>query len=170
MDQQPNPHRKTGMLMLAIAWMLVFAGIFWFFDGWYQRQYNPNPHSVLQSQQGEVVLQRNRAGHYVADGEINGKTVTFLLDTGATQVALSSHLARGLGLKREMGVSVQTANGTVQGFATRLAVVRLGPIEVQNVSAVVTDGIEDDTVLLGMSFLKQLEFTQRNDQLILKPL
>ena len=156
--------------MLAVAWLLVFAGIYWFFDGWYQGQYNPNPSSLLKSQQGEVVLQRNRAGYYVASGEINGAEVTFLLDTGATQVALSGHLANRLGLMRGVNVSIQTANGAVQGFATRLDVVRLGPIEVRNVSALVSDGIEDDTVLLGMSFLKHLEFTQRNGQLTLKPL
>lgn len=170
MDSHPNPHRRTGMAMLAIAWMLVFAGIYWFFDGWYLRQTNPNPHAVLQSQMGEVILQRNRAGHYVADGEINGKRVTFLLDTGATQVALSANLANQLGLRRGASVPVQTANGVTQGFVTRLDSVRLGFIEVHDVSALVSDGIDDGMVLLGMSFLKQLEFTQRNDQLILKPL
>lgn len=170
MASQPNPHRRTGMAMLAIAWLLVFAGIYWFFDGWYVRQTNPNPHAVLQSQTGQVILQRNRAGHYVAEGEINGKQVTFLLDTGATQVALSAHLANQLGLRRGASVPVQTANGMSQGFVTRLDSVRLGIIEVHDVSALVSEGIDDGIVLLGMSFLKQLEFTQRNDQLILKPL
>ena len=156
--------------MLVIAWLMVFAGIYWFFSGWAARQFNPNPHAALQSQQGEVRLQRNRAGHYVAEGEINGNKVVFLLDTGATQVALSTPLAERLALQRGPSVTVQTANGEAIGYQTRLESVRLGPIEVRNVNALVTSGMGDETVLLGMSFLKQLEFTQRNGELILKGL
>ncbi len=170
MEKMPDPHRKTGLLMLAIAWSLVFAGVYWFFDGWYQREYNPNSTAVLQASQSEVVLQRNRAGHYVAPGLINGSNVTFLVDTGATQVALSETLASQLGVQRGGSVLVQTANGTVTGYATRLDMVRIGSIEVHDVSALVTPGMENDTVLLGMSFLKYVEFTQRSGQLSLKPL
>jgi len=153
--------------MLAVAWLLVFAGIYWYFDDWYQQQHNPNPQSVLENQAGEVVLKRNRAGHYVADGSINGHKVTFLLDTGATQVALSTSLARQLDLAAGARVQVQTANGPAIGYQSKLNSVRLGSIEVRNVSALITDGMEGNNVLLGMSFLKQLEFTQRGDSLIL---
>jgi aspartyl protease family protein len=156
--------------MLAVAWLLVFAGIYWYFDGWYQQQYNPNPQSVLKNHVNEVVLKRNRAGHYVADGEINGQPVVFLLDTGATQVALSTGLANHLGLEAGQRVQVQTANGIALGYQSTLASVRLGPIEVHDVSALVTNGMEGNAVLLGMSFLKQLEFTQHGDTLILRRL
>lgn len=171
MDRTPNPHRTTGTVMLGIAWLLLFAGAYWAFDQWHRRQENPNPQSVLQAQQGgEVVLLRNRSGSYVAEGEINGRKVVFLLDTGASQVALSSALAQSMGLQRGSAVPVQTANGLTLGYQTRLASVQLGAIQVRNVSALVTDGIRGEDVLLGMSFLKQLEFTQRDDQLTLKPL
>lgn len=170
MEKYPDPHRKTGLFMLAIAWILVFSGIYWFFDEWYQRQYNPNSSTALLANQSEVVLQQNRAGHYVVQGVINGTSVTFLVDTGATQVAISEALANQLGVRQGGNVSVQTANGTVAGFSTRLEMVRIGTIEVHDVSALVAPGLEDDTVLLGMSFLKHVEFTQRNGKLILKPL
>lgn len=156
--------------MLAVAWLLVFAGIYWYFDGWYQQQYNPNPQSELKNHVTEVVLKRNRAGHYVADGEINGQQVVFLLDTGATQVALSTALANHLGLETGQRVQVQTANGIALGYQSKLDSVRLGPIEVRDVSALVTNGMEGNAVLLGMSFLKQLEFTQHGDTLILRRL
>jgi aspartyl protease family protein len=170
MENQPNPHRKSGMLMLAVAWLLLFAGAYWAFEGWYQRQHNPNPESLLMLQQGDLVLQRNRDGQYVAEGTINGHRVTFLVDTGATQVALSAALAKNLGLKHEGEVVVQTANGSTTGYQTRLNNVQLGPIEVRDVGALITHGMHDNSVLLGMSFLKQLEFTQRGNQLTLKPL
>ncbi len=156
------------MTMLAIAWVLIMAGLYWFFGDWEARQVNPNPARVLNQQQGELTLTRNRAGHYVADGEINGRSVTFLLDTGATWVALPTQLARELGLKRGAAVTLQTANGTSTGYQTRLDSVRLGPIAMRDVGALITDGMDAGTVLLGMNFLKRLEFTQRGGELVLR--
>lgn len=163
-----NPHRKSGTLMLIIAWAIIFAVLFWLFEFWNEKQFNPNPQPSINTQLNEVMLQRNRDGHYVASGEINGVPVTFLLDTGATSVAISTELANQLNLKRGEAVNVQTANGRTLGYQTRLDNVRLGIIEVNDVSALITDGIEADMVLLGMSFLRQLEFTQKNGMLILK--
>ena len=156
--------------MLAVAWLLIFGGIYWYFNGWEATQNNPNSAQVLRGQQGELTLIRNRAGHYVADGEINGRRVTFLLDTGATAGALPSALSRELGVKLGAAVTVQTANGSAAGYETRLDSVRLGPIEMRDVGALVANGLDTETVLLGMSFLKRVEFMQREDRLILRPL
>ncbi len=155
--------------MLVIAWLLILGGIYWFVSGWEAQQSNPNPARVLNQQRGELTLVRNRAGHYVAEGEINGRHVTFLLDTGATWVALPTALARELGLKRGAAITLQTANGAAVGYQTRLDSIRLGPIEMRDVGALIADGMDADTVLLGMNFLKRLEFTQRGDQLTLRP-
>lgn len=154
--------------MLVIAWLGIFIAGYLFFRQWDVGQFNPN--AKVQTQGGEIVLQANRSGHYVASGQINGETVTFLLDTGATQVALSTDLANRLGLKRNAQVAVDTANGRVAGYQTRLDRVRLGDIELNNIGALITDGIRDDVVLLGMSFLKHVEFTQRGSVLILRKL
>lgn len=154
--------------MLVLAWLLLFAGLFWFFSGWSERQFNPNNEPLIVNG-AELVLQRNRGGHYVAPGSINGEPVVFLLDTGATQVALPAKLAQKLELRRGPSVQIQTANGSVTGYQTRLASVQLGPIVVRDVSALVTGGLAEDTVLLGMSFLKYVEFTQRGEKLILRP-
>ena len=168
MQAGSNPNRRSGMAMLAIAWVLVMAGLYWFFGSWEDQQSNPNTARVLNRQQGELTLRRNRAGHYVADGEINGRPVTFLLDTGATWVALPAKLARELGLKQGAAVTLQTANGASVGYQTRLDRVRLGPIEMRDVGALITDGMDANTVLLGMNFLKRLEFTQRGGELVLR--
>ena len=163
-----NAFRRSGMTMLAIAWVLIMAGLYWLFGSWEANLSNPNTARVLSQQQGELRLQRNRAGHYVADGDINGRPVTFLLDTGATWVALPAKLARELGLKQGAAVTLQTANGTSVGYQTRLDSVRLGPIAMRDVGALVTDGMDAGTVLLGMNFLKRLEFTQRGGELVLR--
>jgi aspartyl protease family protein len=168
MNQDSNPYSGGGKIMLAIAWVLIMGGLYWYFSDWQAREINPNTASVLNVQRGDLTLARNRAGHYVADGEINGKRVTFLLDTGATWVAVPLALARELGLKRGAAVTLQTANGEAVGYQTRLDRVRLGPLELTDVGAVMSDGLDADVVLLGMSFLKRVEFTQRGDQLILR--
>lgn len=154
--------------MLVIAWLLILGGLYWYFSGWDARQMNPNPARALNQQQGELTLERNRAGHYVAEGAINGRRTTFLLDTGATWVALPLALGNELGLKRGAAVTLQTANGASVGYQTRLDRVQLGPLEMRDVAAVVADGLDRDTVLLGMSFLKRVEFTQRDGKLILR--
>jgi aspartyl protease family protein len=162
-----NLHRRSGVAMLWIAWLLLLGGGWWVADHWLAQQANPNQQPVITAN-GEVVLQRNRDGHYVADGEINGHKVTFMVDTGATSVALSSRLARVIDVKRGVAIQVDTANGLALGYQTRLNTVRLGDIVVHEVSAVFSDGMTDDMVLLGMSFLKHVEFTQRANQLTLR--
>lgn len=165
-----DPQRGSVMTQV-VVWLAIMGVIYWVFFVLLARQENPNTRQMLQQQpQGEVVLQRNRAGHYVADGEINGERVVFLLDTGATQVALSTQLARRLGLKLGTAVTLQTAAGPAPGYQTRLASVRLASIEMRDVAALVSDGLDPDTVLLGMNFLKRLEMIQRDDKLILRPM
>lgn len=161
---------RGGAATLTLVWLVIIGALYGIFFVWLAREENPNPRHLLlqQEQQGEVVLKRNRAGHYVADGEINGERVVFLLDTGATQVALPIQLARRLNLRLGPTVTVQTAAGPAPGYQTRLDSVRLASIEMRNVTALVSDGLDPDMVLLGMNFLKRLEMVQRGDQLILR--
>jgi len=161
-------HRiQGGVVMLVVGWLLLIGIVFALFQGWTGRQHNPNRSPVV-SAPGEVVLLRNRAGHYVANGEINGLQVTFLLDTGATQIALPLTLAQKLDLKPGGAVQLQTAAGPVTGYTVRLASVRLAAIEMKDVSAVVMDGLSAETVLLGMNFLRHLDMVQSGERLILR--
>ena len=154
--------------MIAVGWVLLLGAMVWFFASWSEREANPNRNMVAAAG-AEMVLQRARDGHYYADGEINGQRVRFLLDTGATQIALSTKLANALGLSLGQAITMQTAAGPANGYPTRLARVRLGEIEMQDLGAVVAEGMSDDAVLLGMNFLKRLELVQRGDQLTLRP-
>jgi aspartyl protease family protein len=99
---------------------------------------------------------------------INGQEVTFMLDTGATTVAIPGNVAAGLDLPRGKEFKTQTANGIASSYATRLAHVSIGDIAMSNVAAGVSPGLSTREVLLGMSFLQHIEFTQRGDTLILR--
>ena len=169
--EETNPQRRLGTGMYVMAW-LVFGGLLvFFFSDVLDKQRNPNQSvSTNYGADGarEVVLQRNRAGHYVTDGYINGEPVVFLLDTGATGVAIPERIARRLELPRGRAVQTQTANGTAVAYATRLQSVRVGDIELQGVAAAISPGLKMNEVLLGMSFLRHIEFTQRGNTLILK--
>ncbi|MFW3898541.1 retropepsin-like aspartic protease family protein [Pseudomonas putida] len=165
-----TPGQRIGRVFMVLAWA---AGLFLatrFFGAWEDRQVNPN--SQITSQQGdgfvEVRLASNGQGHFVADGLINGQAVHFLLDTGATDVAIPEALARDFGLERGASVTLSTANGRTEGYRTRLDSVQLGDILLRDVRALVVPGLDDSQVLLGMSALKQLEFTQRGGTLLLR--
>ena len=82
--------------------------------------------------------------------------------------AVPQALAATLGLQPGATLSVRTANGTVQAWRTQIDRLQLGAIELRDVAALITPAMEGDQVLLGMSALKRLEFTQRDGQLLLR--
>jgi aspartyl protease family protein len=174
----PPPHQKApgksiGQGMLIACFALGLGALTLFFDGWLSNQSNPNqrPQSS-QTATGirEVVLERNRQGHYVSSGQINGVPVTFLLDTGATDVAIPSNVAREASLEAGFAGQAVTANGVVTVYSTAVDELILGNIYLHNIDASITPSMGGDTILLGMSALKQVEFTQRGSTLTLRQL
>jgi len=132
-----------GKPFMFIAWGLALVMLVWFFEDQLQQQFNPNSQvqSHVDNGQVTVLLEQNRMGHYVAQGKVNGQSVTFLLDTGATLVAVPENLAARL---------------------------ELGEIQLTNVAASITPGMDGDVILLGMSALKEFELTQKGDTLTLR--
>lgn len=160
---------RTGMTVL--AWISFMALLGFYFSDLLDDQNNPNHNLSTRytaDQFREVTLQRNRYGHYATDGRLNGQPVVFMLDTGATGVAIPGPIAKQLKIKRGSPHEVQTANGTGTAYATRLQSVSVGDIKLENVSASIVPGYISDEILLGMSFLRHIEFTQRGNTLILK--
>ena len=106
-----------------------------------------------------ATLYADRNGHFISDGTINGTSVRFVVDTGATSVAMNSREAGHLGLNYRAGTRARasTANGTVGVYVVKLDTVRVGGIELHNVEAVVHEGDHPTIVLLGMSFLNRVE-------------
>jgi aspartyl protease family protein len=162
--------QRAARVMLILAWIVALALATYWFGNWEDARDNPN--RQLQSVHGdgyiEVRLASSRGGHYVLDGQIDGNSVTFLLDTGATAVAVPQQLANQLGLQSGAPVQLRTANGTVTGWRTRLGLLQLGDIQLRDVAALITPGMDGEEVLLGMSALKQLEFTQKGGTLVLR--
>lgn len=160
-----------GKGMIILAWLLLLGLLTLFFSKLLDQQHNPN--SDLQNRidttgTREVQLLRNRAGHYVASGEINGSSVIFFLDTGATTISIPGKVAKRLGLKAGYAMNVQTANGTVQVYSTRLKQVRLGGIEIFDVAANINPHMQGEEILLGMNVLKKLELIQKGDTLTIR--
>jgi len=115
-----------------------------------------------------VTLQQDRNGHYFAAGEINGYSVTFLVDTGATRLAIPEHIADNLNLKAGRKSQSYTANGVATTYRTRLDSVSLGGITLANIDASISSGLMGDEILLGMSFLKHLDLEQKDGVLTLR--
>jgi aspartyl protease family protein len=170
-EKSPRPNsQKMGITMFIIAWgVLLLMGAVFFDELLGQRQ-NPNQNPVSQTNAGQktVILQPNRQHHYLVNGLINDHKVVFLLDTGATDVVIPQKLAQSIGLIPGRPQYASTANGQVTVYNTLLNSVQIGDIILADISASINPGMKQDVVLLGMSALKQIEFSQQGETLILR--
>jgi aspartyl protease family protein len=110
-------------------------------------------------------------GMFRSVGTINGRTVRFLLDTGATTVAMNKSQARQLGVDYRMKgerIIVSTASANVKGYRVRLKSVSLGNIKQRNVEAMVIDGDHPGPILLGMSFLGKLKVEKEGNTMTIR--
>jgi aspartyl protease family protein len=157
--------------MIFAAWVLLIGLLTLLFSRWLELQHNPNRNLMVTAGgtgDTQLILQRNRMGHYVAPGRINGVPITFLLDTGATYIAIPENVADKIGLQRGFPTTSMTASGVVRSWMTELQTVQLGPLAMSGVKATIIPKMPGSDVLLGMSFLRHLELIQKGDQMILK--
>ena len=126
--------------------------------------------TVVPGQDGTVMKAGD--GHFWADGEVNGRSVRFLVDTGATAVALTPDDATRLGIdpaELHYGYKVVTAGGQIRAASVRLASITVAGARLENVDALVIEkGL--DTSLLGMTYLGRLSrFEATRGALVLQP-
>lgn len=116
-----------------------------------------------------IVLMADSRGHFTQQGQINGRSMQFMVDTGATTVAIGQSDADRMGLNYRSGqpVGLSTANGLARGWRIKLDTVRIGEVQVFGVEAVVTPQ-SMPYVLLGNSFLADFQMTKINDQMVLE--
>lgn len=169
-NDQSASSAKMGMWMFVAAWVMGLGLLGAYFSGMLDKRDNPNqdPLSFRTEAGVQVQLVQNRMGHYVTSGKINGQEVTFLLDTGATNVSIGASLGESLGLIPGRRYTAMTANGRVTVAQTNIKELKIGDITLYNVDANLNPGMASDKILLGMSALKQLEWTQRGEVLTLK--
>lgn len=115
-----------------------------------------------------IVLSESSGGHYLTPGQINGRAVYFMVDTGATSIAMSVADAERAGIDYKAGqpIGISTANGNTMGYRVKLNTVRVGDVEVFDVDAVVTPQ-PMPYLLLGNSFLGRFQMRRENNQLTL---
>ena len=137
--------------LIAAIWLSLAGVLFYFMNG----KVNPNTVETL-TQSGEVVLQRDLSGHYRAEAFINGVKTPVMVDTGATDVAISQAFAEKLGIHSINAVRTQTANGDTIAYVTRLKSIKLGGIVTHDVAASIIPNLGEE-MLLGMSFLSRMD-------------
>jgi aspartyl protease family protein len=161
---------RAGTTMTAIAWIMFLIFLFGTFDYFIDQRNNPNQNvtTTVYGQQKQITLQRNPYGHYVSNGTINGLDVVFLLDTGATEIAIPESIANKIGLIKKQSIRIKTANGTTTAYHTRIDSAALGEIKLYDLNATILTNMNGDEVLLGMNFLKHFEIIQKGKTLTIK--
>ena len=164
-DEQ-QAESRMGRFMLYGGWLMALAVLTLIFSDFEISRNNPN-RDLPTSGEAEVVLKKNRYGHYVFTGTANGKEVEFLLDTGATNVVFTEAQAEKLGLKKGTRYRTNTANGESWSYSTRVDVLTIGSIKLYDVQASIAPNLEIEA-LLGMSALGDLDWSQSGDQLTIR--
>jgi aspartyl protease family protein len=116
-----------------------------------------------------VTLIADSRGHFITTGVVNGTSLRFIVDTGASTVVLSSSDARRAGINYLAGArtSTQTANGVIPAYNVKLDTLKVGDIEINNVDAIVIEGDRLPMALLGMSFLNRMEMKRDGQSMTL---
>ena len=124
---------------------------------------------TASSAPGSVTLYADSAGHHFTEGQINGVTLKFIVDTGATTIAMNSGDAKYAGIDYKKGerIQIQTASGIVIGYRVVINTLKLGSVVMNQVDATVLEGGSPAVVLLGMSALNRLEMKREGIALTL---
>lgn len=162
-----EPSRSLALLAATLA--LIMGALWLAFDTLLESRHNPNRHiETGASGPQRVELEANPAGQYVLPGRINGVGVTFLLDTGASHVAVPAHLAEELGLERGPEIRVDTAGGRTAAYHTIIDRIAVGGIEERGVRGSINPALSSEYVLLGMTFLRHVDFRREGERLIIE--
>lgn len=173
MPQEPRPRStastlRRSTLALLLFWLVVATGL-WAGFQWNEMHKRAGLKAYTASS-GELVIPRSPDGHFYVDGEVNHQPVRFLVDTGASSIAVTAELARAAGLPKGQPIVLATAGGNTQGELVRGVPVKVGPLVHNDTS--VTVGLQaerPDVALLGQSFLRHFDVRITARQMTLQP-
>lgn len=169
-EPTPDLARQTrrGAAYVTAFWLLLMGALYLVFDQIESRRQAPVEAQVLAN--GELVIARSRDGHFWIAGEVGGQEVNFLVDTGASQVSVSSELAQAAGLRGSSEVRMQTANGTRIGQVATGVPVRAGPLLRKDSTVVIgLSGGPWRQALLGQDFLRHYDIEMNQSAMRLRP-
>lgn len=163
-DQPTRRLMRMGTLGILAFWLVVMTALY------FGMQYAMKPQGVTVTADGAVVVPRHHDGHFRVAGSINGVPVMFLVDTGASLVAVTDALARKAGLEGGEPITFQTANGQRAGrvVASESVTVRSLAVSGLRVGTGYT-GRSDDDALLGQNFLRHFDVEMGRDRMVLRP-
>lgn len=154
---------NAGKHLLAGLLWCALIGLFYLF---FARQQGPKV-AVPAGAATEVPIERSRDGHFYVAGAVNGHAVTFLVDTGASVVAVSRVVAERIGLPRGRAVVIGTAGGSTRGEELAEQTISVGPITVRRARVVVLDNLANEA-LLGQNVLRHIEVVQTAGRMTLR--
>lgn len=169
----PRPPRSTAStlrrstLALLAFWLLVGA-LLWVGFSWYEQRQRAGLEPYLGAA-GELIIPRSRDGHFYVRGEVNHQPVNFLVDTGASTVAVTESLAGAARLPAGQPITLRTAGGERPGRLVRNVPVKAGPLVGNSTSVMV--GLEAgaaDTALLGQSFLRHFDVRMSANEMVIQ--
>ena len=173
-ESAPHPGRstasqlRTSTLALLAFWLVVGALLWFGFSWWEQRG-----RAALQPYEsggGDLVIPRSPDGHIYVPGEINHTPVRFMVDTGASSVAISSFIAQQARLPEGSRITLRTANGEREGRQVHNVPVKAGHLTRNDISVTTGLRMEDpDAALLGQSFLRHYDVQIAQDRMVLRP-
>jgi aspartyl protease family protein len=173
MSETSTPSARRSTLAILGFWLALGLALWWFFD---REQDRRDALREARIDGGAVVLKREADGHFWVRGSVNGVAVRFLVDTGASTVAVSDQVARDAGLRDGEPITVNTANGAQQVQLYREVAVSLvgstGGALARVGGVSVSDGLRTPSptkALLGQSFLRQFDVAIEGDTMTLRP-
>jgi len=172
-DQRPDSADSVsnmGKWMIIALWVLLLGFGTFFGQKWMDKRNRGQIPVNISSPDGKrsVQLEADRLGHYVVAGLVNGQTVTFLVDTGASGVSIPGKVAKKLSLKPGLSYPVSTANGSIIVRQTNIEQLSIGDLSLENVRASINSSMDGEVGLLGMTFLRHFELVQRDDTLTIR--
>ncbi len=148
--------------LAGLVWAIVLGILYVVIDS----QIKPKV-AIATGNAAEVVIPRSRDGHFYVAGQINGQPVTFMVDTGASTVAVSDTVGRRIGLPAGKSVVIGTAGGSTRGVEVTGQTVALGGIVVNDARIVVLPQMPGEA-LLGQNVLRHLEVVQSTERMVLR--